>query len=987
VLTRPSLGVLSLLAGFCTLASIHAADTPRPTSQFVRDRWEAEHGFPGGAVWAIAQSGDGYLWIGAEKGLVRFDGVAFTLVQQTSPGYPPISRVLGLTPDANGDVWARLQGSRLLRCRGDQIEDVRSKAIAGETEFTAMSRSASGTVLLAGLRSGIVRQRASDFDSLSATVTLPRSVVISIAERPAGVVWIGTRDRGLFQLRDGHLSESVPGLPDPKINAILPIGDTELWVGTDNGIALVDRSAVVGAGLPKPLHGIQALTMIADRAENVWIGTTRGLVRLDRHRSITLDERDRGATSVTALFEDREGNVWAGDSRGIERFRRSAFLTHLDAQVPSASYGPVYVDAEHRAWFGPPEGGLYRLVESTVERIAAAGLTGDVVYSIDGDARELWIGRQRGGLTHLRETDGELVPKTYTEADGLAQNSVYAVLRARDGSVWAGTLNGGVSRFKNGRFVTYTTRDGLASNSVVSLAEGADGTVWLATPGGLSAFREKWERYGVEQGLPSADVTALLADANGAIWIGTAAGLAWRDARGFHAVADLAEPILGLAEDRRGSLWIATARRILRAGRDALQTGGARAADLREYGVADGLRSVEVMKRHRAVAADSLGRVWFSMTRGLSMTDPAQVAAGAPPALVRVKGMSVDGAPIDLRETVRIPATSQRITFDYAGLSLSIPERVRFRYRLDGFDHDWSEPTAAREAVYTNLRHGQYTFRLMASNSQGVWNGTEATVGLVINPMFWQTWWFQLSAAALGLLVVLAAYRIRLHQMTNQLSVRFEERLAERTRIAQELHDTLLQGFVSASMQLHVAADRLPADSPAKASLGRVLDLMRQVIDEARNAVRGLRSPDAGSRDLAEAFTGIQQELALGDRVDYRVFVEGQPRPLNPAVRDEVYRIGREALMNAFRHSEAKAIELELEYAAKHVRMLVRDDGLGMEPDVVKSGTDGHWGLSGMRERAERIGARFKVFSRAHAGTEIELLIPAHIAFRKEKDR
>ncbi len=249
-------------------------------------------------------------------------------------------------------------------------------------------------------------------------------------------------------------------------------------------------------------------------------------------------------------------------------------------------------------------------------------------------------------------------------------------------------------------------------------------------------------------------------------------------------------------------------------------------------------------------------------------------------------------------------------------------------------------------------------------------------------PRFWQTWWFQFLCILAVLAAILVLYRLRLRQLTRQLNVRFEERLSERTRIAQDLHDTLLQGFVSASMQLHVAADHLPDDSPARAPLSRVLELMGQVIDEGRNAVRDLRSStNGGSVDLEQALSRIEQELALDERIGFRVIVEGHPRPLHPIIRDEVYRIGREALVNAFRHSGASNIEVEIEYAPKHLRLLVRDNGCGIDPKVVRSGREGHWGLSGMRERAEEIGAKLKVWSRGGAGTEVEVSIPGKTAF------
>jgi signal transduction histidine kinase len=266
-------------------------------------------------------------------------------------------------------------------------------------------------------------------------------------------------------------------------------------------------------------------------------------------------------------------------------------------------------------------------------------------------------------------------------------------------------------------------------------------------------------------------------------------------------------------------------------------------------------------------------------------------------------------------------------------------------------------------------------------------SGVLAVVRVEGTPVFWRARWFQLALALAGVAGVLALHRHRLHQLTKQLNVRFEERLAERTRIAQELHDTLLQGFLSASMQLHVAVDQVPDDSPAKPRLRRVLDSMGDVIDEGRNAVRGLRSPDRGSDDLEQAFSRIGSELDISDTFGFRVIVEGTPRSLHPVIRDEVYRIGREALVNAFRHAKANSIEVEITYAANHLRLLVRDNGCGIDPQFVRSGREGHWGLSGMRERAEAVGARLKLWSRAGAGTEVELSVPGHVAYQAGSNR
>ncbi|HXZ79170.1 MAG TPA: triple tyrosine motif-containing protein, partial [Terriglobales bacterium] len=333
---------------------------------------------------------------------------------------------------------------------------------------------------------------------------------------------------------------------------------------------------------------------------------------------------------------------------------------------------------------------------------------------------------------------------------------------------------------------------------------------------------------------------------------------------------------------------------------------------------------------------------------------------------------------------VKVGVPPRRLTFVYSGLSLRHPDRVRFRYELDGYDKNWSDPTAAHEATYTQLGPGRYTFRVAASNPDGAWNPAAASVGLEIAPLYWQTWWFRLSVVSFCALGILALYRMRLHRLAAQLNLRFEDRLNERTRIAQDLHDTLLQGFLSVSMRLHVVMEKLPQDSPARESISVVLELMRQVIDEGRNAVKGLRSSDGLSLDLPQAFSRIRNEMTLQGDVEFRVIVEGHIRPLRPVLRDEVYRIGREALINAVRHSQAKRIEIELEYTNKRLRVLVRDDGCGMDPRVLHSGREGHWGVIGMRERAEKIGGQLRIWSNVSAGTEVELSVPGQVAFESK---
>jgi ligand-binding sensor domain-containing protein/signal transduction histidine kinase len=977
--------VRALVAAALLIQAAYAIDPNRAMSQYVRDRWGTDRGFPRGPVYAIAQTPDGYLWIGTEAGLVRFDGWNFRLIQDESGAFT-ITSVLGLTATADGSLWIRLEDLTLVRYRNGVFENPIPGSVP-PIDISAMSKARHDGVLAWRMDNGALDFGPGALPNVPSAKDLPRSPVTAIAQTPNGDIWMGTRDAGLFRFAGGKTSSVRNGLPDLKINCLVPGANQDLWVGTDNGVVKWNGSELTQGGLPPSLNRFQALAIVRDRDANIWVGTdSRGLLRFNSQGGANLEESDSKA--VTALFEDREGNLWIGSANGLERLRDSPFVTFsLPEGLPTDGSNPVFLDADSRMWFPPVNGGLLWTKEGKHTHVHAVGLDKDVIYSISGRLGEIWLGRQHGGLTQLREEQGSFSATTYTQANGLAQDSVYSVYQAPDGTVWAGTISGGVSKLNNGKFTNYTTANGLASNTVESILRTSDGTMWFATPTGLSALaNNRWQTYTTKDGLPSDDVNCLLQDSSGMLWIGTEAGLAFQDHGRFRAPANapaaLREQVLGLAADKFGSIWMATSNHVLRVNRDKLISGAFTDGDIREYGPADGLRGVEGVKRSSSVVTDPEGRIWFSLNKGISMVDPARLSGNATPAIAHVQAIFADGRPIPLLAPIRIPGGRQRITFDFAGLSLSVPERVRLRYQLEGFDGGWSEPAATRQAVYTNLPPRSYRFRLIASNPDGVWSSTEAAIGFEVEPLFWQTWWFRLSAVLAIALATMAVYRLRLHNLTSRLNALFEERLAERTRIAQELHDTLLQGFLSASMQLHVAVDRLPSDSPARSSMGRILQLMGRVIQEGRNAVQGLRSTQSGSLNLEEAFAHVQDELPIQEDIGFRVIVDGQPRPLHPILRDEVYRIGREALANAFQHSRAKNVEIELEYASSQLRVLVRDNGCGIDPQLLQSGREGHWGLPGMRERAERIGAKLQVWSSSAAGTEVELSVPSHVAFQ-----
>jgi ligand-binding sensor domain-containing protein/signal transduction histidine kinase len=982
--------------GVCLIRPAYPIDPDRAMSQYVHDRWGTDQGFPSGPVYAITQTPDGYLWIGTEAGLVRFDGWTFQLVKDDSGAYT-ITSVLGLASDDAGCLWIRMQDLSVIRyCHG--VFERPASDVERYSGVQAMQQGGAGELLIWNTEVGAVGFHGRSFQKLASVTDLPRTPVLALTRTKNGDVWMGTRDAGLFRFSGGKMLAIRNGLPDLKVNCLLPDGERGLWAGTDGGIAHWNGSQFTPVGIPAKLRRFQALAMAQDRDANIWIGTdSLGLFRLNSRGFASLQEsEDPVREAITALFEDREGNLWIGHADGIERLRDSAFVTYSSPEgLPTDGSNPVFVDSENRMWFPPVAGGLWWLKGDERGRVRNDGLDHDVVYSIDGKQGELWLGRQHGGLTSLRLNGPSFLAKTYTQSDGLAQDSVYSVYVAHDDSVWAGTLSGGVSVLRDGKFKTYTTDDGLVSNTVASILETTDRTMWFATPGGLSALANgHWRSFYVRDGLPSDNVNCLFEDSAGVLWAGTASGLAFRGAKGFQVPsglpAALREPVLGLAEDRYGRLWMTTSNHIVRVNRSKLLSGALAEADVREYGLADGLRGMEGVKRQRSVIADPAGRIWISLNRGISVVDPARLTRNAAPAIVHIQSILDDNRAVPFAGAVHIAGGHHRLTLSFVGLSMSVPERVRYRYMLEGFDRGWVGPTAAREAVYTNLPPRSYRFQVMASNADGEWSPAVAAAAFEVDPLFWQTGWFLIASILACGLAALALYRLRLRQLTQRLNLRFEERLAERTRIAQELHDTLLQGFISASMQVHVVADGLPADSREKPILVRALQLMRQVIDEGRNSVRGLRSSQSASLELEQAFVRIQQEFLpqeAGSRPEFRVIVDGERKKLHPLLRDEMYRIGREAVINAFRHARAKKIEVELRYFPHEFCIVVRDDGRGIDPEILKSGRDGHWGLPGMKERANEIHARLHVRSRAAAGTEVELSVPGHLAFQGQSKR
>ncbi len=930
--------------------------------------------------------------MGTERGLVRFDGSEFTPIELSLPDRSSLGAVRGLVVDTEGNLWVRLDGPRLLRYRDGLFEDAVQKFDIHEAFFTAMSRNDAGNLLLWGPQNKTLRFQNGQFQRI-----FPRDgidgIVISLLETLPDVLWLGARDAGLYKIENGKFTKVLSELRLHSVNALAPSEHGGVWIGSESGLHLWESGASVGLKLPELLQKAQVFALVRDHNHNLWVGTDAGLYRIDpERRTVTGFYRNPGDPSISSIYEDNEGELWFAGSRGIERLRDGMFTSFSPQETVLKDVGgPVYADDAGHTWFAPISGGLFCVENGAVKRIAIPSLGNDVIYSIDGGGGELWLGRQQGGLTKLTRKGNQWQARTFTEKDGLAQNSVYTVTRTRDGTVWAGTVSGGVSALRHGQFMTYTINNGLQSNAIFSSLEATDKTMWFALPSGLVSFDgDRWLTHKAADNEPVVNIRTLFEDSGHVLWIGTSHGLARLGGDHIeilHALPQVFnEEILSIGQDAQGFLWAVTDQHVLQIDRTKLLSGTLKDEDVLSYGADDGLTETEGVRRHRSLVSDSSGHIWLSLLHSVAVADVREAVGYRRQVGVRIESISTEGGSSQSKEIQNLSSDTRSITFRYAGTNLMMPQRTQFRYRLDGLDHNWSAGGSSRQVVFESLAPGSYTFRIVASNALGIWDGPENDIAFKVRPAFWQTWYFRVLIVLVLVVFAIVLYRIRLMQITGQLNRRFQDRLAERARIAQDLHDTLLQGVISASMQIDVVQDYLPQESPARPMLSRVLHLMRQVTEEGREALRGLRTID-NSVSLETAFRRLASEIVPSVTSESLVYVEGQNRALKTAVFDEVYRIGREAYINAVAHARSTRIEIRVEYGLRGFRLLVRDNGCGIDAEALKNGRADHWGLAGMRERAEAIGSILTIHTRTPRGTDVELRVPATIAYSLASSR
>ena len=969
-----------------------AVDPEQPATSYIRTTFTVEDGLSSNVVNAIVQTRDGFLWIGTDAGLNRFDGRHFTPIYFRGPRSTPQGIVSTLAEGPDGNLWVGTSAGlvRIPRLALDPFDRSLSvfyhvgSAISDEITCLHFSR---GGALWVGTGAGLYRFTGNRFETM-----IPRASISRIEESADGHMLI-ISGQGFIEL-DGTRVVEHPGLSN------------QLGVRPDSFF-----------------HVFQ------DRQGAVWFCTSAGLARRVNGSFERFPPYGVAGHGFLRAYEDPRGNLWVWSPTGI--FRVSG--TRLEPLVPGIAIRTANADREGNLWIGTNGEGLMRLKDRPIRIFTKAdGLPNNIPMTVlsthDGS---LWVGNNCGGLSVF---NGERF-KTYDEKDGLSNSCVWALAEGKSGELWVGTWGGGLFRFADGHFVQFSSRQGLAGDVVRAIAIARNGSLWIATEAGLSHLvNGRFRNYTTADGLSSNRVVSVYQDRRGGVWVGTSRGINRLTGDRFvpvlsaHEIFDpryislqedssgnlyaLSAPkgidriernqlvevnhdldLLSMVTSPRGTLWFTGGSGIFRFSAAAVtQNPGGQDVplDYTWFGRTDGMDSTQCSIGTPNMALDAHRKLWVCTVHGLAMLDLSHLRFDSAKPSIFVEEVTVGREKRPAGRELVLPPGTHHVELRFDSISLAWPEKIRFQYQMDGVDPVWLEADNSLTAVYTNIPIGTHAFKIRACNRDGVWDRSGISFPVTQKPYLYQTGWFRLAVVMAFVLTLTGGYGLRLHKMRAQMNERLNERVEERTRIARELHDTLLQSFHGSMFRMQAARNLLP-QRPVEAGeeLDGAIARAEQAIDEGRCAIEHLRSEAATTSDITQLLRAMGEELGASQQerqhpTTFRLTVEGERQALSPLLQDEVYRIAREVLTNAFKHSGARQIEVEISYDSRAFRLLIRDDGAGIDPRVLKEGKRaGHWGLPGIRERAEQIGARLDVSSEAEVGTEIQLAIPASLAYFK----
>jgi signal transduction histidine kinase/ligand-binding sensor domain-containing protein len=963
--------VLAAVAGLASPA--RALDPQKGLAECTVETFGIGDGLTGAPVRAISQTPDGYLWIGTYGAVERYDGARIVRLET-----PSGLDVVGLLPTPDGGLLVTAKNGDPLCARAGLLAACPGAVprLPVDTRLLVLHRDRDGALWL-GTDQGLFNVAGERVTVHHPATALRFGEITGLHRDARGRVWVAATN-GLFVSDGGGFVpwKGPDGVLPPPARSIFAAPGGHLWVATDRLLLRIEGDRI--ETWRQPEAGGWRSVVIEDRDGNVWIGTQGGLLRFREGHFLAFNRRDGLPDEhVMALFEDREGALWVGTRSGmVAQFTDRTVRTN--AGPPSLRRESIESIVEDRGgtlWFATWRG-LTSWKDGRERTFTRAdGLPGDHVYSLSpGAGDELWVAAE-SGLVRWRgdRLEPPVWPLPYP-------TRLVSVHRDERGTVWAGTDHG-LLRLEADGLRPVPVEDGFTPEQVRGFAEDDAGVLWVTTQGGLARVSDGR----LVRGAPGTDVgkadRGLFRDADRTLWFGAGSDLIRRRRGAFHAFPGAQgvarDAIFQVLADDRGFLWMATNHALVRIAKQSLEepdVGGRPRQDPVSLEISD-QRAEIAGRRSRTPGAWKArdGRLWFATLNGAVTIDPARVRTNTVPPTVVIEKATVDGRPAAADKVNVFPPGLGNLELNFAGVTLVEPRRARHRYRLEGFDEDWVDAGVRRSAQYTNLPPGRYRFRVQASNADGVWNEAGATLDLQLLPHFYETPAFY-GLCALGVAALaFSAYRMRLRRLRAQYLAVF----AERTRVARELHDSLLQGMTAAALLLDHVRSELPASATTAAQrLGVVQDAVKASLEEARRVVWNLREQQGGTDDLGLALSRLAARLADGAPVRCDVRVEGRATPLSHDVQGSVFRIAQEALTNAVKHAEARQIEVRLRYGQDAVGVSVSDDGRGFEPDRLDAARAGHFGLVGMRERASRVGAALTIDSRPGQGTRVDLSVP-----------
>ncbi|MEW6131104.1 MAG: two-component regulator propeller domain-containing protein [Acidobacteriota bacterium] len=998
-----------------------ALDSQHPISFYIHEVWQTENGLPQNNVRSIVQTDNGYIWLATEEGLARFDGIRFRVFdKQNTPAFKSNS-IRVLFADSQGDLWIGTENG-LIRWHNEQFNAYTTGNGLSSDQIESIYESRDGELWI-GTVNGLNRFREQKFTIYTMNDGLPDNSIGMIYQDNSGKLWISTsaglsRFDGstftnytiieglpasnfapIYQTRNGDLwfgssnglirfkderfqvFTTENGLANNKVWSIHEDQNSTLWIGTDGGLSRFRDNQFTAFTMQSGLSDNTVFSIFEDRNHTLWIGTPGGLSRLQGERFTTYTTKDGLSNNVVlAILEDKEGNLWVGtEAGGLNLFKDRKFTTFTAKEgLVSDTTWTICESRDGSLWIGTQEG-LSKFKDGKFTTFTVKdGLASNIVRALCEDREgRLWIGTP-AGLTQLK--NGQFT--TYRIEDGLSNNAVWAIHQDREGIIWIGTL-GGLTAIKQDRFRVFTTQDGLSDDRILALYADRHNNLWIGTRnGGLNVLKDgQFKTYTIEHGLLDSSIRSIYEDRDGAIWAGTRNGGLSRIKDG--KVTSLStkdglfdDGIFQILEDANANLWMSSTKGVFRVSLGELNdfaNGKISSVNSISYGIADGMQTRECTGGQPAGYKSIDGKLWFPTIKGFAMIDPQNLKINRQPPPVVIEQVVADETSLEIGRKGDLSAGLGRIEFHFAGLSFVAPEKVRFKYKLEGFDKDWRDAGTSRVAYYTNIPPGDYRFQVLACNNDGVWNETGASFMFYLKPYFYQTIWFYLLLGLGCVLVGLGFYQFRIRQVRAQ----FSAVLAERNRLAREIHDTLAQGFVGIGLQLQ-AVGKMLKESPqlAQHHLDVAQKMVTHSLAEARRSVWNLRPQALEKSDLAAALSETAKQLSQGSAVETEVRVSGVPQTLSSSLENNLLRIGQEAITNALKHAKPQTIKIELAYEPDLVRLRVIDDGCGFDCKNVASADEGHFGLIGMRERIEWLKGELRFQTAPGSGTEVIAVVP-----------